>query len=76
VNAEIFELDDDETPGDPQKMELAALPRIGELMAAGDRYFDVVNIVHRPDEQTVSIYLRATKKPYEKRKSGFGFGGR
>jgi hypothetical protein len=76
VNAEIIELDDDETPGAPQKMELPALPRIGELMAAGDKYFEVVNVVHRPEEETICVYVRPTKKPYEKRTSGFGFGGR
>jgi hypothetical protein len=76
VNAEIVELDDDETPGAPQKVELAAIPRIGVLTAAGDRYFDVVNIVHRSDEETISVYVRPTKKPCEKRKSGFGFGVR
>jgi hypothetical protein len=76
VNAEIIELNDDETPGETQKVDLAAIPRIGELVASGDVYFEVVNVVHRIEEKTVSIYVRPAKKPYEKRKAGFGFGGR
>ena len=75
MNAEIIELNDDETPGEPQKVDLGAVPRIGELVAAGDRYFEVVNVVYRIDVQTVSVYVRQAKRPYEKRKAGFGFAG-
>jgi hypothetical protein len=76
MNAEIIELDDDESPGACRKLELAAVPRIGELIALGDRFFEVVNVLHRLDDQTVGVFVRPAKKPYEKRKSGFGFGGR
>jgi hypothetical protein len=51
--------------------------RIGELIAFGDRHFEVVNVIHRLEgSQSVSVYVRKTKKPYERLKSGFGFGGR
>jgi hypothetical protein len=76
MNADIIELNDDESPADSRRVDLLAVPRIGELIALGERYFDVVNVLHRLDDQSVSVYVRPTKKPYEKRKSGFGFGGR
>jgi hypothetical protein len=77
VRAEFIELNDDESPGELRKLELTVVPRIGELIAFGELHFDVVNVIHRLDgDQVISVYLRKTKKPYERRKPGFGFGGR
>jgi len=75
MNAEIIELNDSGMPGESQKVTLDSLPRIGELVAIGNRYFDVVNVIHRI-EAGVSVFVRVTKAPYQEPKSKFGFGGR
>jgi hypothetical protein len=75
MNAEIIELNESGMPGESQKVTLDAVPRIGELIAFGDRYFEIVNVIHRV-EAGVSVFMRRTKMPYQEPKSTFGFGGK
>ena len=59
MNAEIIELNDNGMPGESQKV--AGPPRwSGEMIAFGDRYFEVVNVIHRV-EAAVSVFVRGTK---------------
>ena len=79
MNAEITELTDSGMPGETQKVALTAVPRIGELIAFGDRYFEVANVIYRFEsatDQTVSVFVRSAKEPYREPKSRFGFGSR
>lgn len=79
MNADIIELNDLGLPGESRKVALNSVPRIGELIALGDNFFEVVNVIHKLDAvngQAVSIFIRPTKAPYQEPKSRFGFGSR
>lgn len=79
MNVDIIELTDTGLPGESASAALVAVPRIGELLAFGDRYFEVANVIHRIDPAkgpSVNVFVRATKEPYREPKSRFGFGSR
>lgn len=79
MNAEIIELDNGGMPSESTKVDLVAVPRVGELLVFGERYFEVANVIHRFDAasgQCVGVFVRPTKEPYREPKSRFGFGSR
>ncbi|MCE9564224.1 MAG: hypothetical protein K8U57_19445 [Planctomycetes bacterium] len=75
---EIIELNDSGLPGESRNCELGVVPRIGELLAFVDEYFEIVNVIHQIGQsngQLVKVFVRPTKAPYQEPKSRFGFGG-
>ena len=79
MNAEIIQLNDNGMPGSSELIELIVVPRSGELIELGDRFFEVVNVVHRFEAgrgHSVKAYVRFAKAPFQEPKSRFGFGGR
>jgi len=75
--AEIIELNDFGMPGESRTCDLVVMPRIGELLAFGDQFFEIMNMIHQigqSSDQLVKLFVRTTKAPYQVPKSRFGFG--
>ena len=75
--AEIIELTDVGMPGEIRTCDFVAIPRIGELIAFGDQFFEIMNVIHQigpSSEHLVKVFVRTIKAPYQEPKSRFGFG--